>query len=116
MTPTPHKKNGDRLESLIRGIKDVLEILKKQVDWIEHRQRSMTDNIQHIREQQSIMNEKLDEHTETLQMHTEKLDALLVDVHELKDDAKANWDKITIVDEKHTKAIKEIGEHVGLAS
>lgn len=104
------KKPGipaNRVETELKLIRELLEILRHKVDGIDLRGRATSGSMQMIRDQQSVMNDKLNE-------HGEKLDALLVDVNELKDDARANWDKITIVDEKHTKAIKEIRGHIGL--
>lgn len=121
---------SDPTATTLRAIKDLAEMIKRKVDWMEVHQRSVAKDVDFLRDQTSIVNEKLDDHTkklddhtkkldahtETLQTHTEKLDTLLVDVNELKDDTKANWDKITIVDEKHTRAIKEIREHIGLSA
>lgn len=57
-------------KKLIRSVKDIVELVKKRVDTIQMFQSSASDNIRMMKEQQSLMNEKLEEIQETQESHT----------------------------------------------
>lgn len=57
-------------KKLIRSVKDIVELVKKRVDTIQMFQGTASDNIRLMKEQQSLMNEKLEEIQETQESHT----------------------------------------------
>lgn len=57
-------------KKLIRSVKDIVELVKKRVDTIQMFQSTASDNIRLMKEQQSLMNEKLEEIQETQESHT----------------------------------------------
>lgn len=50
----------------IRGVKDLVEVIKKKVDSNDLFISAIAANVRSIKEQQSVINEKLDQHTEAL--------------------------------------------------
>lgn len=68
------KKLTQLFKEEIRGVKDIVEIMKRKVDTIQMFQSTASDNIRLIKEQQSLMNEKLDNHTAALIEIESKLD------------------------------------------
>lgn len=60
------KKLTQLFKKEIRGVKDIIEIMKRKVDTIQMFQSTASNNIKLIKEQQSLMNEKLDNHTAAL--------------------------------------------------
>lgn len=60
------KKIQQLVRDEIRPVKDLVEITKKKVDSQELYLHAASDNIRRVKEQQSLMNEKLDQHTDSL--------------------------------------------------
>ena len=50
----------------LKKIKDLVEIILKKTRGVEVHQSVMADQVRIIKDQQSVMNEKLDNHTEAL--------------------------------------------------
>ncbi len=63
----------EEIKSTILPIKEILEILQHKVSQLELFQHATAANIRMIKDQQSVMNEKLDNHTITLDQHTTAL-------------------------------------------
>jgi predicted nucleic acid-binding Zn-ribbon protein len=129
-------KTVDKNTSTLRAIKELVEIIKKKLDWMELRTSSTSSAVQRIQEQQSVMNDKLDQHTKTLkshtltlaghtkihtkhtsilEKHTGQLGALLLDVDQLQQESKALGDEI-VENRKTRKEVKKIKQRLGLAS
>lgn len=68
------KKLSQLFKEEIRGVKDIIEVIKHKVDTMQMFQSTASDNIRLIKEQQSLMNEKLDNHTAALIEIESKLD------------------------------------------
>lgn len=114
--------DSKKAETTLRSIKELVELMKKKLDWIELTSSSISTSMRFVREQQSIINDKLDQHTKTLKSHTlllkrhaNKLDALLVDVDQLQQESKALGDEI-VENRKTRKEVTKIKQHLGLAS
>ncbi len=97
-----------------KAVKELLEIIKNKVDKIELRQSSQSSQINLVREQQSVINEKLDEVTETQEDHTRKLEAVSGDVEQLLLDVKGIRDDIGLKHQRDKREIDEIKTHLGL--
>lgn len=67
----------------IKTIKELLEIIKHKVGMVEMRQTTQSSQISVMKDQQSVINEKLDEMKETQEDHTKRLEALAVDSEQL---------------------------------
>lgn len=52
-----------------RAIKELLEVIKHKVDGTEVRVRMLSHEIREVKDQQSVLNEKLDQIQETLESH-----------------------------------------------
>src|SRR3990167_6102385 len=105
---TKINKITDKTATTLKSIKELAEIMKKKLDWIELTANSTSTSIRFVREQQSVINDKLDQHTKTLKSHTSlltkhtgilekhtgQLSALFVDVHHVQESVKALGDEI----------------------
>ncbi|MDO8638192.1 MAG: hypothetical protein Q7R43_01355 [Candidatus Daviesbacteria bacterium] len=67
------KKIQKLIKDELRPVKDLVEISKKKVDNQELYLRTTSRIVTAIQDQQSVMNEKLDEHTKILGEHSEIL-------------------------------------------
>lgn len=71
-------KDFDRISKLVkdqvRDIKDIVEIIKHRVDTLQMFQSTASDNIRLMKEQQSLMNEKLDNQSAALVSIESRLD------------------------------------------
>lgn len=67
------KDNTQTLKDGLRPLKDLLEIVKDKVDRAEMFQNVTMQQVRDIKDQQSVINGKLDEMQETLQAHTGSL-------------------------------------------
>ena len=86
------------VRELIKPIAETLEVIANKVNNLDNKEFATSSTVQFIREQQSVMNEKLtsiqktqEEQGKTLEQHTQKLDALLLDVMQLQTTAKGVW-------------------------
>ena len=116
MTDEDVKKLRELIKEEVRAVKDIVEVVKHKVDTQQMFQSNTADNIRLIKEQQSIINEKLDEHTKKLGRLEDKADALTGDVMELQDQTKAVWDKIALGHTRNKREIDEIKRHLDLPS
>ncbi len=105
----------------IRPLKDLVEIVQHKVDRIESSRSAQSTSFYLMRDQQSVMNEKLDTITKTLEDHTKKLDrledktdALSGDIESLHDDVKAIKDKTGMYHDRNKREIDEIKTHLNL--
>lgn len=60
------RKLQDFIKGELRPLKDLVEIVKRRVDTQEVFADTISHNVKIIKEQQSVMNQKLDAHTEAL--------------------------------------------------
>lgn len=65
--------NPKSLKDDLRPLKDLIEIIKDKVDKMETFQNVTMQHARDIKDQQSVINEKLDEMQETLDTHTGSL-------------------------------------------
>lgn len=98
----------------IKTIKELLEIIKHKVGMVEMRQTTQSSHISVMKDQQSVINEKLDEMKETQEDHTKRLEALAVDSEQLLMDIKGIRDKEGMAHSRNKREIDEIKRHVGL--
>lgn len=97
-----------------KAIKELLEIVKNKVGKIELRQLTQSSQISLMKDQQSVMNEKLDEVQETQEDHTKRLEALAGDVEQLHMDVKGIRDAEGMFHSRNKREIDEIKDHLGL--
>lgn len=67
------KDDTKTLKDELRPLKDLLEIVKDKVDRMETFQNVTMQRVRDIKDQQSVINRKLDEMQETLDAHTGSL-------------------------------------------
>lgn len=79
------KKIQQLIKEEIRPVKDIAELTKKKVDSQDLFLHSTAENVRRIKEQQSLMNEKLDQHTESL-INIEHTNNIYGDMYKLNND------------------------------
>lgn len=101
----------------LKTIKELLEIVKQKVDTMSGHYAT----IHLMKEQQSVMNEKLDaissdlgEVKETQEDHTGKLETLSGEVEEVHTKVKVIRDEIGLWHQRDKREIDEIKEHLNL--
>ncbi len=67
------KKLREALKAEVKPVREMVEVVSHKVRQIDNLQFTTSENIRKIRDQQSVMNEKLDIHRVTLDAHTETL-------------------------------------------
>ena len=93
----------------LRPIKELVEVTKKKVDGQELFLHSTAANVRSIKEQQSVMNEKLDDHTKTLAEHTKILEnQVLPSLTTIKTGIKGYKDMYQINDSNVRKVAKRV--------
>jgi uncharacterized coiled-coil DUF342 family protein len=115
-------KNLEKIiKEAIRPLKDMVEIVKHKVDRMESVKEAQPTSIYLMREQQSVMNEKLDaigkdlnEVKETQEEHTKRLEALSGDIEQLHEDVKGIRDKEGMFHDRNKREIDEIKTHLSL--
>ena len=98
----------------LKKLKELLEIIGNKVGKLETHLTFRSAALDLIKDQQSVINEKLDGLDEKTERVEDKLDALTADVMDLQDQTKAIWDKISLEDDKNKREINEIKEHLGI--
>ena len=78
----------------LKKIKEFVEIIKHKVDMLEMGSRTQTTAFYTVKDQQSVMNEKLDNIEKTLREHTDKLDSLAGDMEQVLTELKSTHDEI----------------------
>lgn len=92
MTSDEIKKLKEIIHAEVRPVREMVEIVKRQVKSIDMGQTLSSGQLRSIREMQSVMNDKLDQHTEVLESHTASLGNLeqmipaIGDIHEMVED------------------------------
>ena len=114
MTKDELKHMKEMVKDVIRPIGDMVEVLKMKVSNQGAIVSAAAENVRSVKEQQSVMNEKLTGMQNTLDEHTDKLDALLGDVMDLQDQTKAIHDKIGLGHTRNKREIDETKTHLGL--
>lgn len=116
-------KSYDKLMAVndIKTIKELLEIIKHKIGMIEMRQSTQSGQIILTKDQQSVMNEKLDaigkdlsEVKETQEDHTKRLEALSGDMEQVLSEVKSTHDEIGLWHQRDKREIDEIKRHIGL--
>ncbi len=75
MNDTDFKKLKELIKEEIRSVKDIVEVIKKKVDNQELHIHVTTENVRTVKEQQSVMNDKLHSHSASLVNIESKLDS-----------------------------------------
>lgn len=96
------KKLQKLIKEELRSIRDMVELTKKKVDSQELFLHTTSENVRFIKEQQSIINEKLDEHTRILE------DQVLPSVVTIETEIKAYGDMYKINNSNARKLEKRI--------
>lgn len=97
MTNDEFKKLKELIRSEVRPVKETTEILGKRVREIGVQQTLTLGLVRTMKDLQSVMNEKLDEHDAKLDEHGEKLDSLVLAVAEVQDRTKILGDIHSLV-------------------
>lgn len=74
MNDSDFKKLRELIKEEIRLVKEIVEVIKKKVDNQEFHIDVTSGNVRSMKEQQSVMNEKLDSHSASLVSIESKLD------------------------------------------
>lgn len=105
------------LKEEVRPVKELVEVMKKTIDRLEFSQRVTGDQVRTIKEQQSVINEKLDDvkkDLEEVQQTTESNSGSLIEIEttlkSYADAYKLNQDNI----ERLKKKVNKVEEHLGL--
>lgn len=69
MTDENVNKITNLIDNLITPVKEIVEVIKHKVDTMEFLQRANSENVRMMRDQQSVMNKKLDEQGKKLDEH-----------------------------------------------
>ena len=98
----------------MRDLKELIEVVNHKVGSIDANQKIYSAQLVLIKDKQSVLNDKLDEVTDTQKDHTRKLEALSGDVEQLLTDVKGIRDEIGLWHGRDKREIDEIKKHVGL--
>ncbi len=98
----------------LKNIKELLEIVKHKVDMMEVSRTGQSATLHLIKDQQSVMNDKLDKVSDTLEDHTKRLEALSGDTEQLLMDVKGIRDKEGMAHSRNKREIDEIKTHLGM--
>ncbi len=79
------KKIKDLIKENLRPVKDITEVIRQKVGSQEFFITNTAENIRRIKEQQSVMNEKLDNHTQALVTIESKI-SIYGDTYKLNND------------------------------
>ena len=100
------KDDTKNLNENLRTLKELLEIVKDKVDRMETFQNVTMQQVRHVKDQQSVINGKLDEMRETLDAHTGSLITIEKELKGYADMYKINDSNIRRV-EKRLKTLEE---------
>src|SRR3989344_2274937 len=78
----------------MKDLKELIEVVNHKVGSIDANQRIYSAQLVLIKDKQSVLNDKLDEVTDTQKDHTRKLEALSGDVEQLLTDVKGTEMKL----------------------
>lgn len=105
----------------LKQIKELLEIVVHKVDRMEAGRTGQSATIYLMKDQQSVMNTKLDAISEDLsdvkeaqEDYTRKLEALSGDVEQVMSEVKATHDEIGLWHQRDKREIDEIKKHLDL--
>lgn len=125
MTNDDLKKLKILLKDEIKPLKELLEITSHKVKQIDLGQTLMSSQVGRLRDQVSVINEKLDDHSGKLDAHTAKLDqhSSKLDIHTeslvtIEDTLKSYKDMYVINNEKSEDLdvrVTVIEDHLGLS-
>lgn len=117
MTNEDLKRIGELIDSRMRSLKDMVEIVRNKVDRQEMTVLNTAENVRTIRDQQSIMNGKLDEHGEALDQVKETLGSHTASLMRLESELpgyKDAWVTNRQRNEQLTKRVARIEKHLSL--
>ncbi len=97
-----------------RKIKELLEIINNKVGKLETHVSVHTATMHVIKDQQSVMNEKLDDLKGDIKELTENVDAARGDIELLHMDVKGIRDKDGLFHSRNKREIDEIKTHLGM--
>lgn len=100
------KNDTKTLKDELRPLKDILEIVKDKVERMETFQHVTMQQVRDIKDQQSVINGKLDEMQETLDAHTGSLITIEKELKGYADMYKINDSNIRRV-EKRLETLEE---------
>lgn len=97
-----------------KAVKELLEIIHNKVGKIEMRQSLQTTQLSLMKDQQSVMNEKLDNIVSEVKEMSENVDAARGDIESIRMDVKAIREKQGMYHSRNKREIDEIKTHIGL--
>lgn len=95
------------VENMLKELKELVEVVNHKVGKIETNQGIYSAQLVLIKDKQSVLNDKLDD-------HTRRLEALAGDTEQLLTDVKGIRDEIGLWHGRDKREIDEIKKHVGL--
>ena len=98
----------------LKKIKELLEIVNNKVGKLETHIGVHSATMHVIKDQQSVMNEKLDDITGDIKELSENVDAARADIENLHMDVKGIRDKEGMAHSRNKREIDEIKNHLGL--
>lgn len=105
----------------LKAVKELLEIVANKVDRMETSRTGQSATLYLMKDQQSVMNEKLDSINRSLdevkgtqEDHTKRLETLSGDMEEVISEVKATHDEIGLWHQRDKREIDEIKEHLSL--
>lgn len=110
MTDEDLKKIRELIKEELRSTKDLVEMIKKKTDSQEFFVSAAAENVRRIKEQQSLMNEKLDEIKEVIDQHTGALVTIENTIKIYGDMYKLNNDNMKRLE----KRLETLEDHVGI--
>ena len=98
----------------LKTVKELVEIIKHKIDMLEMGSRTQITAFYIMKDQQSVMNEKLDNIEKTLREHTDKLDSLAGDMEQVLTELKSTHDEIGLWHQRDKRELDEIKTHLNL--
>lgn len=98
----------------LKKIKELLEIVGNKVGKLETHVSTHSATMHLIKDQQSVMNEKLDDLKADINELTENVDAARGDIEQLHMDVKGIRDQVGMGHDRNKREIDEIKTHLGM--
>lgn len=108
MTDDVNKKLETLIDSRFRSVKELIEVVVDKVSKLGMFQSVVTDQVRAIKDQQSVMNGKLDQLQETLDSHTASLIEIENTLKAYADMYKINGDHIKRINKRTSKIEKHL--------
>lgn len=102
------KKLEDLLKVAVRPLKELVEALKSKVDHQELYLVATSSNVKAIKEQQSVMNEKLDAQGEKLGILCDQVERVTVDLTEVRENQESQTTILKRIEDNFDKSFEDV--------